>query len=34
LIYVDAENDLVVVARWIDNGALDAFVGRVLAAIN
>ncbi|MBA3579016.1 MAG: serine hydrolase [Gemmatimonadaceae bacterium] len=34
LIYVDPENDLVVVARWIDNGALDGFVGRVLAAID
>lgn len=34
LIYVDPEHDLVIVARWIDNGALDAFVGRVLAAIN
>jgi CubicO group peptidase (beta-lactamase class C family) len=34
LIYVDPENDLVVVARWIDNAALDAFVGRVLAAIH
>lgn len=34
IIYVDPENDLVVVARWIDNSALDAFIGRVLAGIN
>ena len=33
LIYVDAENDLVVVARWIEGDAIDGFVGRVLAAI-
>ena len=33
LIYVDAENDLVVVARWIDGDAIDGFVGRVLAAL-
>ncbi|MEO6332100.1 MAG: serine hydrolase [Gemmatimonadaceae bacterium] len=33
MIYVDPEHDLVVVARWIDNGALDGLVGRVLAAI-
>jgi CubicO group peptidase (beta-lactamase class C family) len=34
VIYVDAENDLVVVARWIENGAVDGFVGRVLASVN
>ena len=34
LVYVDPRNDLVIVARWIDNAALDAFVGRVLAAIH
>jgi hypothetical protein len=33
LIYVDAGNDLVVVARWIEGEAIDGFVGRVLAAI-
>jgi CubicO group peptidase (beta-lactamase class C family) len=32
IIYVDWENDLVIVVRWIDS-SLDAFVGRVLAAI-
>jgi CubicO group peptidase (beta-lactamase class C family) len=33
MIYVDPENDLVVVARWIDNGAMNEFVGKVLEAI-
>ena len=33
MIYVDPENDLVVVARWIDNGSLNEFVGKVLAAV-
>lgn len=32
-IYVDPEHDLVVVARWIDRGALDGLVQRVLAAV-
>ena len=32
IIYVDWENDLVVVVRWI-SGNLDGFFGRVLAAI-
>jgi len=31
-VYVDAENDLVVVARWLRNGQLDPFIGQVLAA--
>jgi CubicO group peptidase (beta-lactamase class C family) len=32
-IYVDPEHDLVVVARWIENGAVADFVARVLAAV-
>ena len=32
LVYVDPEHDLVVVARWIDNGSVDEFLKRVLAA--
>lgn len=33
IIYVDAENDLVVVLRWVkDDAAIDAFIGRLLAA--
>ncbi len=34
IVYVDPENDLVVVARWIENGAVDDLVERVLAAVN
>jgi CubicO group peptidase (beta-lactamase class C family) len=33
IIYVDPENDLVVVARWIENSAINEFVQRVLASI-
>jgi CubicO group peptidase (beta-lactamase class C family) len=33
LVYVDPEHDLVVVARWIENGAVADFVARVLAAV-
>jgi CubicO group peptidase (beta-lactamase class C family) len=32
-IYVDPENDLVVVVRWIEQRALDGFVQRVLASL-
>jgi len=32
-IYVDAENDVVAVVRWIDNAAMDEFVKRMLAAL-
>lgn len=33
MIYVDPTNDLVVVARWIRNDALDGFIQRVLESI-
>ena len=34
IVYVDWENDLVVVVRWIGNNkALDEFLGRVLSSI-
>jgi len=33
IVYVDKENDLVVVIRWISDDKADAFIGRVLAAI-
>jgi len=33
MIYVDPENDLVAVVRWIDNKAMDEFVKRLLAAV-
>jgi CubicO group peptidase (beta-lactamase class C family) len=32
-IYVDTQNDIVVVVRWIESGAMDGFVKRVLASI-
>ena len=34
IIYVDPENDLVVVARWIENAAVDGLVKRVLASLD
>jgi CubicO group peptidase (beta-lactamase class C family) len=34
VVYVDWENDLVIVVRWIDsNQSLDQFLGKVIAAI-
>jgi CubicO group peptidase (beta-lactamase class C family) len=33
MIYVDSENDLVIVARWIDNSALDGLIKKVLESI-
>jgi len=33
-VYVDPENDLVAVLRWIDRPAIDEFVKRLLAAIH
>jgi hypothetical protein len=32
MVYIDPEHDLVVVARWVDNKALDGLVKRVLEA--
>lgn len=32
MVYVDQENDLVIVARWIENSAMDGIVKRVLEA--
>jgi CubicO group peptidase (beta-lactamase class C family) len=34
IIYVDWDNDLVVVVRWIQGSALDRFLGDILAAIS
>jgi CubicO group peptidase (beta-lactamase class C family) len=33
IIYIDWDNDLVVVVRWIRGNALDQFIGKVLAAV-
>jgi hypothetical protein len=32
MVYVDPDNDLVAVARWIDNKSTDEFVRRLVAA--
>lgn len=34
IIYVDTENDLVVVARWIENNKINEFIGKLLASLN
>jgi hypothetical protein len=34
IVYVDPENDIVAVVRWIENGAVDGFVQRLIAAVN
>lgn len=33
MIYVDRENDIVAVVRWIDNNSLDGFISELLKAI-
>jgi CubicO group peptidase (beta-lactamase class C family) len=33
IIYVDPENEIVAVVRWIESAAVDGFVSRLLAAI-
>jgi CubicO group peptidase (beta-lactamase class C family) len=33
MVYVDPENDLVAVVRWIDNNAVDEFLKRLIAAV-
>jgi hypothetical protein len=33
IIYVDPANDVVAVVRWIENGAVDGFVQRLLTAV-
>ena len=33
IIYVDPENDIVIVARWIENGKVNEFIGKVMASI-
>ncbi|MBS9524613.1 serine hydrolase [Litoribacter alkaliphilus] len=34
MIYVDRENDLVVVARWLENSQMNEFIKRVLESLN
>jgi len=33
MVYVDREHDLVIVARWIKNAAMDGLVGQVISAL-
>lgn len=33
IIYIDPDNDLVIVARWIENGKIDEFIGKVMASL-
>jgi hypothetical protein len=33
IIYVDPENDLVVVVRWIENNNINEFIGKVMASL-
>ena len=33
IIYVDPDNDIVIVARWIENGKIDEFIGKVIASL-
>ena len=34
IIYIDWDNDLVVVVRWIQQRAFNEFIGQVLAALS
>ena len=33
IIYIDPENDIVIVARWIENGKINEFIGKVMGSI-
>ncbi len=33
IIYVDPDNDIVIVARWIENGKINEFIGKVVASV-
>ena len=33
MVYVDPENDVVAVVRWIENSQMDGFIKKLLAAI-
>ena len=33
IIYIDPENGIVIVARWIENGKINEFIGKVMASI-
>ena len=33
IVYIDPDNDIVIVARWIENGKINEFIGNVTAAL-
>jgi len=33
IIYIDPENDIVIVARWIEGGKINEFIGKVMASL-
>ena len=33
IIYVDPENDIVIVARWIENNEINEFIGKLSASL-
>lgn len=33
MIYIDPENDIVIVARWIEGGKINEFIGKVMASL-
>ncbi|MEO5860365.1 MAG: serine hydrolase [Pyrinomonadaceae bacterium] len=33
VIYIDPDNDLVIVVRWIENGKINNFIGKVIASL-
>lgn len=33
IIYIDPDNDIVIVARWIENGKINDFIGKVMASL-
>lgn len=33
IIYIDPENDIVIVARWIEGGKINEFIGKIMASL-
>jgi hypothetical protein len=33
MVYIDRKNDLVIVARWIENSKIDEFLGKVYESL-
>ena len=34
MVYIDRKSDLVIVARWIENGKIDEFLGKIYGSLN